>query len=284
MSKHRHHRKSHFGQYVLAFFLFVMITILSLSLCAKAYIVNPNTFSAMFTSDRYVSALHNDIVTFAKDECKKNSVPDSFVEKAISYDLVYSIESSYINNALGTSDAFSNDAFEDNIAKLNNNIVKGVESELKSQGMDTSNKDGLNHFAQSITNYASEKAQFKYTEKLQTLFNISNILIVATIITSVIIAVFLGVFVFLGRSKQYRSMRNICYSFEAAALFDFAMVLAVAIVRAIKDLVVYPRYLCDALMDYVDKCMLTVSTAGFILAFISIIITVFVWRIKRGKE
>lgn len=284
MSKHRHHKKSHFGQYVLTFLLFLSIAVFSLSLCAKAYIINPHSVSAMFTSKEYVTSLHSDIVTYAKDECKKCSVPDTFVDDAISYDLVFSIESSYINNVLGTSDAFSNDAFESNIAILQDNVKKGVEDAIKAQGMEYGVKDGSKLFAQSIADYASEKAQFQYVDKLQTVFNLSKVLLPAIMIASAIVMVFLLVFVFLGRTKNYRSLRNICYAFEAASLFDFAMVLAVAVIRVMKDLVIYPTYLCQAAMSYVNKCMFTVSIAGLVLAYISIIIMVVIWRIKRGDD
>lgn len=284
MSKHRHHRKSHFGQYVLTFLLFLMISVLSLSLCASAFITNPNTFAGIFTSEEYITGLHNDIVTYAKDECKKASVPDTFVESTISYDLVYEMEASYIKKALNTSDAYSKDAFESNVESLQDKLKDAVEKELKAQGMKSSVKDGSTKFAQSITDYASKKAQFRYIDKLQAVLNVSKVLNIVMSVASGILAVFLLIFVFLGRSKRYRSLRNICYAFESAALFDFVMVGAVGVVKATKDLVIYPTYLCSAIMSYVNKSMLTVFTAGLILVFISIIITVVIWRIKRGNE
>lgn len=283
MSSHRH-RQSHFGQYVLSFLLSIMIFVLSLSVCAKVYILDPSTFSDMFTSEDYVVALRNDIVTYAKDECKKCTVPEDFVEDAISYDLVYNIESSFINNALGTSNAYSSNAFEEYITQLYDTLVEAVDGELAAQGIKSSVKDGSANFAKSIADYASERAQFKYTDKLQTLFNLSKVLITVIIVASLVAIGFLMVFLFLGRTKRYRSLRNICHSFEAAALLDFVMVLAVAVVRSMKDLVIYPTYLCTVFMDYINKSMATVFISGLILAFVSIIIMVVIWRIKRGNN
>lgn len=284
MSKHRNNVKNTKGQFVLSFLLFVSLAVLSLSICAKAYFVNPSSFSAMVTSRDYISALHEDIVEFAYDECEQCSVPSDFVDKAISYDSVYRLESSYIHSALGTSDAYSNEAFDSNLEDMAEKIKDGVNADLKAQGLRSGVTNGSDMLASSITSYAREKVSFAYLDKVQALYNVGGILLIVLIALSAIFAVIFGAMLNISKTKPYQTLRMVAYSFEASALFNFVMVLAVAIVRITKDLVVYPSYLCSALMDFVGKSMLTVTISGLAQAMIALAIITAVWVLKRGNE
>lgn len=284
MSKHSRSKKSMAGQYVLSFLLFVMISVLTLSLCAKVYIANPNTIAGVFTSKEYVTALHNDIKQFAKDECDKCSVPSDFIDSVVSYDRIYNIEAAFINSALGTSQSYSDEAYEKNVQDLEEKLKDSVDKELANQGLKSSVKDGSDLFARSIAKYTMQKAEFRYIDKLQTVLNLGNAAITVIVVLSAIITVGLTIILFFKNEKRYRSLKMIVFSFEASALFSFALVGAAAIVRAIKDLVVYPTYLCSAIMRYVDSSMLVVFLSGVVWLVVSVVITTIIWRLKRGND
>lgn len=281
MSKKR--RQSKAGKMIASFMLFLSLTVLSLSVCCKAYIANPATIACIFTGNSYVSALQDDIIQFANDESKKCSVPADCLDKVISYDVVFELESSYIHSMLGTSQGYSADAFQKNVLSLKEKISTAMQNELDSQNMSYSQK-GVEGFAQAVSDYAQSKAEFKYIEKVQSVLNISNVLITAAIIVSLVVSIALIALLVVKKDKRYRSMRYVAYSFEASAIFNFAMVCAVGIVRGAKDLVLYPSYLCAALMSYVGSSMLAVAISGIVLILISFVIITAIWRIKRGNE
>lgn len=284
MSRHSHSKKNRAGQYVLSFLLFVMISVLSLSLCAKVYIANPTTVADMFCDKAYVTSLRADIVQYAKDECAKCSIPDEFIDSAISYDAVYEIEASYICSALGTSQSYSDEAYGKNVEALEQRIIDRTEKVLKNDGITTSVKNGSKEFAKSISSYVMQKTEFKYIDRLQTMLNLGNIALMVIIIVSGIFTVIFGAVLFFKNEKRYRSLRMISFSFSASALLSFAMVGAVGIIRAVKDLVIYPTYLCNAVMNYVNSSMMVVMISGIVWLFVSIVLTTIIWRLKRGDE
>lgn len=284
MSKKRYKGQNTFGHYLLSFLLFLSISIMSLSICFKAYIINPNTFSNMFTDRQYIAALCDDIQQFASDGCDRCYIGDDFVDNVITYDTVYNLEASFVHPSLGTSDGYSSDAFQSNINTLQEKLEKAIDKELKADGMTSSVEDGSEKLSQSIAAYAKEKVEFVYMDKLQTALNLSNALVTAVMVVSAILTAIFTALLITKHSKKYRSLRLVLFSVQASALFNFAMVLAVAFVRMIKDLVIYPTYLCDAVMGYVGTSMLVVALSGVVLVLISLILITVIWRLKRGKD
>ncbi len=284
MSKKRYKGQNTFGHYLLSFLLFIALSVLSLSICFKAYIINPNTFSNVLTDRQYIVALCDDIKEFATDESKKCYISDDFVDSVINYDTVYDIEASFIHSSLGTSNAYSSDAYQSNLNAFQDKLKKAIDTEIKAQGVSPAVKDGSTKLSQSITAYAKEKTEFVYIDQLQTTLNLSNALVTVVAVISAIMTVILAVVLFFKHSKRYRSLRLILFSVQASALFNFAMVLAVAFVRLIKDLVIYPTYLCSAIMSYVGMSMLVVSLSGLVLVIASLILITAIWRLKRGKD
>lgn len=284
MSKKRYKGQNTFGHYLLSFLLFIMLSVLSLSICFKAYIINPNTFSNMLTDRQYISALSDDIQQFASDECAKCYIADDFVGDVVNYDTVYNLEASYVHSALGTSNGYSDDAYQSNVDSFQDKLEKAIKAEVKQEGVAPAIKDGSTRLAQKITDYAKSKTEFVYIDKLQTMLNLSNALVTTVIVISAIASAIIAVVLFFKHSKRYRSLRLILFSVQATALFDFAMVLVVAFVRIIKDLVIYPTYLCSAIMSYVGASMLVVSLSGVVMLLVSLILITIIWRLKRGND
>jgi hypothetical protein len=271
------------GNMILAFLLFLAIAVLSLSTCARIVIANPNTIADIFTDKEYVNSLYLDIKQYAYDECEKSSVPTDGIDDAVNYDVIYNIEASYICYALGTSNSYNTQAFDDNIASFKENISSDMQNSLTTQGIKF-NKNDVETFAQNISDYAQNKAQFKYLDKLETAVNLAKTMSLVFVVLSAIITLTLALILFFTASKRYRGLRNITYSLEASAVFDFVMVLAVAIVKATKELVIYPTYLCASVMNYVNSCMQTVALAGVVLFFTALVLMTIIWKLKRDED
>lgn len=281
-SSHSHKGRS-IGPDIRSFLLFAFVVVLSMSVCARVFIVNPKMVSDMFTSKDYVDSLYDDVMQYATDECERCYIPASVVEDAISYDSVYNAQASYIHYALGTSNAYSVEAFDGNLDSIKSKIIEAVDDFMTNQGVDYK-KANADNFANKITGYIQSKVQFAYMDKLQTLISVFKTLSVVMAVISAIITIALIASLYLDNQKKYRSIRRIAFSFEAAAIFDLLIVAAIAIVRIAKDLVIYPSYLCDAVMGYVNSIMIAVSLSAIVLVFVALVLMTAVWRIKRDEQ
>ena len=67
-------------------------------------------------------------------------------------------------------------------------------------------------------------------------------------------------------------------------MLDFTAVLGVAIVRMTKELVVYPTYLCDAMMKYVVDSTNVFIMSGLASFVVAIALMTVVWKLKRDEK
>lgn len=274
------------GRNILAFALFLTISLLSLTVCVRIAFVNPNSVVRIFVNEEYVSALRDDILAFSSDRCMSCNLPADTVEKAISYEDIYALENAYITGALGASKDYTKTTYEDNADEIRKNVKTVIDEKIKSEGLrvDKKQKNGSKKLTDEIYNYILERLEISNIDKLEAVVNVGKIVsLVGIIVFSVFAVIFALIVVSIG-TKRYRALRFIVHSVNAAALLNLVLVLGVQLVKVFKDLVLYPTYLADAFMRYINRCELSVCASSVILFTIALVLTTFVWKLNRDSN
>ena len=139
-------------------------------------------------------------------------------------------------------------------------------------------------FAKQVIDYTAKATSFGYIRQVKSFCELSKT--VCSIILSICLAGSIGLIVAitLRTSRKYRVMRSISYSFGSAAVMNLIVAAAVCIVKATKNLVIYPTYLVDVFIRWVDDSLNSVLTCAGILAIIFVAFACFTLKLKRDSQ
>ena len=288
--KHRHRtaetKTQKTWRSVLSFFLFLSITVLSLSVCIKVSFVSDNSIVKLFTNSEYISSMRDDIVQFGSDAAELSGIPADCVKDTVTEDAVRKIETAYIWGALGGSEEYTATTYLDYIEALKEDLTAAAQQEVEKNGLtvDENVPDGANQFSASVIDYLQKRVEFRYMDNFGSYLNIAaTVSIVAMIASAVMIVLIMLILVSIGK-KPYRSIRSVSNAFAASALLELCLAGGVKIVEQFKTLVLYPEYFSNALMGYVERCVISVCAAGGIGLLLSLLSAVIVWKIKHDKS
>lgn len=304
-SSHSHHSSSHsskksksshssssdtrsekLGRNILAFALFLTVSLLSLSVCVRVAFVSPQSIVKIFVNEEYVTALHDDIINYSHAKCLSCMLPEDTLDDAITYRDIYSLENAYISGAMGASKDYTKTTYEDNAEDIKTKVKDAVNARIKADGLtvDKKQKNGADGLTESISEYILKRLEIAHIDKLEAAVNIGKIVSLIGIIASAVFAVIFALIVVSIGSKRYRAMRWIVHSINAAALLNLILVFGIEIVKKVKSLVFYPAYLADAFLRYVGRCEMAVSVSSAVLFLIALVLTCIVWRMNRNSK
>lgn len=274
------------GRKTVAFFLFLTMVALSMCLCAQQCFLNSNKYAEIFSNEQYIGGLYQDVLEYSCDMCEYNAIPKDSVEQTITYESVKGIATAYAYGNLTASQQFTETTYLDKIDELEQQLVKATNKMLKDSGISESKgvENGVEGFAEDITDYLGEKVNFVYMDKLKTVSNIGKTASVAGIIVFSIVALVLVLTIISIGNKKYRSVRAVAYALIASGELQLLSVLGVELIKRYKTLVIYPSYLCDSIMNFVNNGILTVFASAMLSLFASLILTVAVWKLKRNQK
>ena len=281
MSKHRFSSRESRRDFY-SFVLFICLVLLSLSICIRAYIINPNTYIKVFSGQDYVTSLCEDTKQYASDLCSRYYISSELVNDAVGYDDVYNVNKAYITQALlpegGDDFQITANAEKEFSTNIYNSYTKWYDADgIK---LTSSQKAGLRTFADRVTDYTVKRAQLPFARQLTRFTDTCTTILMILIAVSAILTIAFAIKLYtIGRTK-YRSIRSLAIAFESAALVDFILVVGVEFVKSTKNLVLYPSYLCDAIMSYVNHSQQIVGLAGMVLFAISLVLIGDVWYRK----
>jgi membrane-associated HD superfamily phosphohydrolase len=215
-----------------------------------------------------------------------SGIDENAVDSVINYSTIYNLQESYTASALNTDSNYNDSAFDANIEEYNENLVASVTENLKTSNykIDEDVKNNIENFSQKITDYTKGQITFEYMDKLQTFANLGETISLVAIIAFFIFSVILALIILSMGTKKYRTLRTINYSFYASGLFNLVLVAGMEIVKAKKSLVIYPIYLCDSVMKYINNCIMAIGLSGVVLLVVSLVITTFVWQLKHADK
>lgn len=271
----------------LSFFIFVSLVIVSLCISCLITVANPDTVVNAFCDKEVVEDLRSDVSLYAKDMCLENNLPDDFVDNSITYDSMYYLQKSYISGRLGASAEFNENAFESHLEEFKDDLTEDVNKMIADRNVQVDGNvsdTAVMDFCSDIADYIDSRVNLSYINSVvtgvKTLRTLSVVLLVIFALTGTASTVFM---VFKG-GKTYRIVRHISYSVLGASLVGFINACVVAVVKATKDLVIYPLYIAKAFMIYVDSSIHTIIVSSLCLLVIFFVLVTSVWRIKRDEN
>lgn len=271
---------------ITAFFLFLVIAALSLSVCLKISFLNPVKHTEIFTNQDYVTSLYEDVKEYSYDLCLQSSIPADAVDEVITYSNVFDIEEAYAQGQTGISVEYTQTTYEDRLKEFSENLSSSLKKTVKQYSL-SNEKDaekGAKEFAQRVTSYLKNKVEFVYMDKLVTIQNLGKTISVVLIVIFAILALVLALVVFSVSDKRYRALRSISHSFIAASLLQLLFVSGVQIIKQVKSLVIYPLYLSESVMKFINSCVLSVGISAFVSFVISMVLITVVWKLKRNEK
>lgn len=269
---------------VLAFVLYLCIIMCALCVEFVSVTANPKTFAKEFTNSVYVENMRCDIARYTKDLCQASSVPDNFVDNLITYDNIYKIENAYVSDEFASTREFSSDAYDGLIAQFKENVATSVDNVIKSNNISVDksvNDTAVDDFAQNVADYAGKVTQFGYASQVKDFCDLSKT--VCSIIIAVCGAIGIGVIVSLFKrtSMKYHATRNIAYSLLAAFIMNLIVLAAVAVTKATRQLVIYPTYLVDVFIRWLNDSMCALAIGNGVLGILFVALVCFTWKQKH---
>ena len=266
----------------MAYLLFVTLTVMSLGIAAKAVPLNKNNVADVYVNYDYVSALYDDISTRAHELCKRNAVPVSAVDDVLTFETVNDIDRAYILGTMSLDEQYSQTVYLDKIDDLAKDIAQSVNNTVKERGLKfaTGQEKTADDFAKAITRYITGRITVSYLEKLQTIVNIGGTAATVATVISAVLTVALALIVITLGSEVYRNLRSICHAVSASALSCFIISGAYAYIKGTKSLYLFPTYLNDSIMRYLDSSANAVAITGAVLLVLSFVLMALVWKLK----
>ena len=272
---------------IFSFLLFLCISATAVFSAMGITVLNENRVSQIFTNDEYLSALHSDVLEYSQDLCLKYGIPDDCVKEAVTYDSISNIQIAYTYGQLDMDEMYTASTYTDYIKYLNDELVSSTEKSVKANALEieeSKKDDAIKKFAGEITDYVTQKVEFRYISDLQSIFNVSTTVLIIGIVLFAVLGIAFLLLTISFKDKEYRALRSVSYSIFAAAGLNLLLVIFVGVVSVFKDFLIYPLYFCDSVMSYINSCVLTFLFSSITLFIIGTMVSALVWRLKRNNE
>ncbi|WP_297130362.1 hypothetical protein [uncultured Eubacterium sp.] len=272
---------------VLSFLLYLCVTLVALCTVFLSVTANPNTFIKEFTQPSYIADVKDDVLQFTRDLCFNNSLPDDFLDTTITYDKIYNLENAYVYGELGNSQEFTAESYSGLLSQFKDDVAASVNDMVSTQGIEieeTVKDTAVDTFAQQVANYTAKATSFGYMRQVKSFCNLSKTVCSIVIIVCLIAGIGLVIAIFSGTSRKYRATRSLSYAFSSSAVMNLIVALAIYIVKLTKTLVIYPTYLVDVFLRWVDDSFNSVLTCAGILAIIFVAFACVTLKMKRDSQ
>lgn len=266
---------------LLSFVLFALVVVISLASCAKATVLNKNAIVDRFTSYEYVSEVKNSTVQYVSDVYVRNGLDCDKLNDIINDELVRDSLKTYIAGNIGSENVYNEITYTESVDGICDSVESDIRDQIKLKGLDY-NESKVSEIRESVNSYLLNEIEVGFSG-LKTAMNVGAI--ATTVIISVgaffALAAFL-ILVFIGKVR-YRSVRAAGISFYAAGFYEIIISIMIVIIFKFKHLDIFPIYLRELVMDCIYSCAGGIAAAGFTALLAGLIISVAVWKMKRGK-
>lgn len=266
---------------LLSFVLFALVVVISLAFCAKMTVLNKDAIVDRFASYEYVSEVKNSTVQYVSDVYVRNGLDCDKLNDIIDDELVRDSVKTYIAGNIGSENVYNEITYTESVDGICYSVESDIRDQIKLKGLEY-NESKVSEIKESVNSYLLNEIEVGFSG-LKTAMNVGAI--VTTVIISVgaffALAAFL-ILVFIGKVR-YRSVRAAGISFYAAGFYEIIISIMVFIIFKFKHLDIFPIYLRELVMDCIYSCAGSITAAGFTALLAGLIISVAVWKMKRGK-
>lgn len=266
---------------LLSFVLFALVVVISLAFCAKMTVLNKDAIVNRFASYEYVSEVKNSTVQYVSDVYVRNGLDCDKLNDIIDDELVRDSVKTYIAGNIGSENVYNEITYTESVDGICDSVESDIRDQIKLKGLEY-NESKVSEIKESVNSYLLNEIEVGFSG-LKTAMNVGAI--ATTVIISVgaffALAAFL-ILVFIGKVR-YRSVRAAGISFYAAGFYEIIISIMVFIIFKFKHLDIFPIYLRELVMDCIYSCAGSITAAGFTALLAGLIISVAVWKMKRGK-
>ncbi|HIY34412.1 MAG TPA: hypothetical protein IAA24_04780 [Candidatus Eubacterium faecigallinarum] len=266
---------------LLSFVLFALVVVISLAFCAKMTVLNKDAIVDRFASYEYVSEVKNSTVQYVSDVYVRNGLDCDKLNDIIDDELVRDSVKTYIAGNIGSENVYNEITYTESVDGICDSVESDIRDQIKLKGLEY-NESKVSEIKESVNSYLLNEIEVGFSG-LKTAMNVGAI--ATTVIISVgaffALAAFL-ILVFIGKVR-YRSVRAAGISFYAAGFYEIIISIMVFIIFKFKHLDIFPIYLRELVMDCIYSCAGSITAAGFTALLAGLIISVAVWKMKRGK-
>lgn len=266
---------------LLSFVLFALVVVIGLTFCAKMTVLNKDAIVDRFASYEYVSEVKNSTVQYVSDVYVRNGLDCDKLNDIIDDELVRDSVKTYIAGNIGSENVYNEITYTESVDGICDSVESDIRDQIKLKGLEY-NESKVSEIKESVNSYLLNEIEVGFSG-LKTAMNVGAI--ATTVIISVgaffALAAFL-ILVFIGKVR-YRSVRAAGISFYAAGFYEIIISIMVFIIFKFKHLDIFPIYLRELVMDCIYSCAGSIAAAGFTALLAGLIISVAVWKMKRGK-
>lgn len=267
---------------ILSFIFAAVISTVSIACCFSASFLKPENVEKSFTSYNYTDGVRQNLLTYVDSYYQKSGFDTDKLGEIISYDAVKEAVTNYAGCYISQRVGFVEENYIQSIDKMIDGIKEDMLVQIKLTRQNN-NEAMLNTALTSIKNYFTSEIAVKGSDKLSAVFNIGRPVMYAIIGAGVFLFVFITLILYFLGEKKYRSLRAITISFMTAGLFDICLAVIVLVISRLKKFDIYPIYLYDEFIRYVNTCIGTVVVAGFLCIMLSFIAAAITWK-KKNKR
>lgn len=266
---------------ILSFVLAIIISSVSIACCFSASFFKQSDIEKYFISFEYTQGVKENLYTYVSDYYQKSGFDTDKLDEYISYEAVSEAVKNYAGYYISHRVGFEEDAYINSIDKIIESIRADISEQIK---LSNQNNDAkmLESVTANINEYFKDEISLNGIEKLDSMLNIGLPAFYIIIGIGLFLFVFVALILYFLGEKRYRSLRALTISFLTAGIFDVCLAVMVFVISRVKKFDVYPIYLYDEFMKYVNTCIGTVAAAGFICIIIAFAFASVTW-IKKVK-
>lgn len=191
-----------------------------------------------------------------------------------------------ISGKLGASSDFNENAFETYLDEFRTHLAEDVYKMIdeKNVQIDPSVSDSaVDNFCLDIAKYVDTRVNLSYINSVVKGVKVVRVLSTVLSIIFGISGVSAVVYMSFKGGKTYRILRHISYSVLGGTIVGFINALILIVLKTTKDLVIYPLYIAQAFMNYVDLSIECIMISSLCLLTVFFLLISAVWKIKRDE-
>lgn len=293
-SYHRRRRHSHSEdtkkevilKYVFSFITFVMLSVLSLLICAKSVFFSPVFLEKSFTTYEYTMELYENIEDYSLSSCKKSNIDTYAVEKAVTFETVKKINDAYISEKLKTDSKYNEETYDYFISNLKSDLetLLTEQMEIASIQVDDTVSKGIDTLINDITAYIDNAVSVSHADDISSFTRVSDIVLsVASAVAAVITGAFAVIVCYIGE-RRYRGIRYAAYSVGGTVLINTVLAVIGTVYFNNIDFILYPNYLQSAFQTHINNSILALFCASVSFFALFVMLLAICWKLKRKNK
>ncbi|MCM1114308.1 MAG: hypothetical protein NC397_02295 [Clostridium sp.] len=267
---------------IFSFILAVIISILSMAICFNACFIRDSHIEEYFTDYEYSDGVKSNVVQYIKDVYEKNGLNTDNIDSIVTYEKIHNMVVDYSGYYITGRVGFDESLYTEDIDALCENIKSDIELQIK-QSNQNNDADAVNRFRDTINDYIKSHIEITGIKYIQSIINIGTLASYAVIGVGIVLFIFVILVLYFMSDKSMRhiSLRSISISFLTAGIFEICLGIIVKIISQARRFDVYPIYMFNQLMKYVNNAVAIVMVSGVAAIVISILFAAAAWKKKQ---